>query len=394
MHACFVRLLVAVATLALAPAASVLADQQGEDGERADSPKIVRLPAEAVVDRDYFAFGPIVEVSGTVNGDVYAAGGEVLVDGTINGDLLAAGGAVTITGTVAQDVRVAGGEVTIDGEVGQNVTIAGGTVELTNAAALQGSLVAAGGRLRVSAPVARDARLAAGSVMIADRITGNLHAAAASLRLTSTAAVAGDLTYWSGEIASIDSRAQIEGRVIRKELPEDFWPSPKDVAGALVGARLVLWLASLVSTLVLGLLFLRLYPNATRATVDQLGAQPLALFGLGVLAFLLVPVLAGLLAITVVGLPLALVLLAWYGLALYLGRIFVLQWLGERLLGLFGRQTGGRGAFVVGLVLYFLIALIPLIGGLVTALTLMFGLGATLYVKKTVYTAVRERSMV
>lgn len=29
---------------------------------------------------DYVAFGPQVEISGTVHGDVYAAGGEVLVD--------------------------------------------------------------------------------------------------------------------------------------------------------------------------------------------------------------------------------------------------------------------------------------------------------------------------
>ena len=67
------------------------------------------LQAGQVVQGDYFAAGPRVEISGIVNGDLYVAGGQVLVDGVVNGDVIVAGGKVTLSGTVAQDARIAGG---------------------------------------------------------------------------------------------------------------------------------------------------------------------------------------------------------------------------------------------------------------------------------------------
>ncbi len=388
------RVLVTVVAVVLLPLTPMMANQEAADSNKTDDSEIVRLSADAIIDHDYFATGSVVEISGTVNGDVYAAGGEVLIEGTINGDLLAVGGTVTIAGAVVQDVRIAGGEVTIDGEVGQNVTVAGGTIELTNAATVQGSLVVAGGRVRISAPIGRNTRIAGGTVTISDRIAGDLRAAVGTLRLTSTAAVAGDLTYWSDQRAAIDPHAQIGGEVVRKSLPDDLRPSPKELLGALAGIRLVMWLMSLVSTLALGLLLLRFYPNATRKAVDRLRSQPMASLGLGVLTFILIPPLAVLAAVTVVGLPLALILVAWYVIALYLGRIFVIQGIGQVLLQRFGKQTGDRGTFLIGLAVYFVLALIPVVGGLITALTLMFGLGATLSMKKAIYDAAREQSMI
>jgi hypothetical protein len=65
------------------------------------------VSAGQVVDRDYFAAGPLVEMSGTINGDLYAAGGQVLVDGQVNGDVLVAGGRVLLSGAVVQSIRVA-----------------------------------------------------------------------------------------------------------------------------------------------------------------------------------------------------------------------------------------------------------------------------------------------
>jgi hypothetical protein len=67
------------------------------------------VPAAEVIDGEYLAAGPRVEISGTVNGDVYAAGGQILIDGSVNGDVLVVGGSVTLSGHVAQDVRVLGG---------------------------------------------------------------------------------------------------------------------------------------------------------------------------------------------------------------------------------------------------------------------------------------------
>ena len=86
----------------------VLAAGEGGPGS---SPRADKRFGQPVIDRDYFAAGPLVEISGTVNGDLYAAGGQVFIDGRVNGDILVAGSRVMILGQVAQNVRMAGGQV-------------------------------------------------------------------------------------------------------------------------------------------------------------------------------------------------------------------------------------------------------------------------------------------
>ena len=64
------------------------------------SDRAVLQPGQ-VVQGDYFAFGPHIEISGIVNGDLYAAGGDVLIDGIVNGDVIVAGAKVMMSGKVA-----------------------------------------------------------------------------------------------------------------------------------------------------------------------------------------------------------------------------------------------------------------------------------------------------
>jgi cytoskeletal protein CcmA (bactofilin family) len=361
-----------------------------EDGARK---MLVVVPAGAVIDRDYFAFGRQVEISGTVNGDVYAVGGQVLVDGKVNGDLLATGGAVTVSGSVTQDVRVGGGHVAISGEVGRNVTVAGGNIQFAPAAAIHGGVVAAGGNVHLAGLIGRDVKVGAGNLTISDRIGGNLKAAAGAIRLTSKARVTGNLTYWSRATASIDEHALVSGQIVREPLPDKLAPSPEELVGVMAAVKLA-WIAmSFTSTLILGLLFIRFYPNATEKAVARLREQPLSVLGSGFLVFVITPVAIVLLAISLLGLPLAIILAAIYLLYLYVARIFVIAWGGQTILGSFGGAHGRYRAFVVGLIVYSLLQVIPLLGGLVTMAAVLFGLGALLFVKKDYYAVFREQGM-
>lgn len=368
---------------------------QGDERHDSDAKRtLVVVPAGKVIDRDYFAFGQQVEISGTVNGDVYAVGGHVLVDGKVNGDLLVTGGAVTISGTVTQDVRVGGGHVAISGEIGRNVTVAGGNIQFAPAAAIRGGVVAAGGNVHLAGSIGRDVKVGAGNLTISDRIGGNLKAAAGAIRLTSKARVTGNLTYWSRAAASVDEHALVSGQIVRESLPDKLAPSPEELVGLLAAVKIA-WIAmSFTSTLILGLLFLRFYPNATQKAVARLGEQPLSLLGLGFLTFVATPVAVVLLALTVLGLPLAIVLAAIYLIYLYLARIFVIAWAGQALLGVIGSAHRRQWAFVAGLIAYSLLQLIPLLGGLVTMAAVLFGLGALLFLKKDFYAVFRQQGMI
>ena len=377
--------------LFLAP--HVAANQHG-DGQESSDRKIVTLPAGEVINQDYFAVGESIEISGTVNGDVYAAGGHVLVDGTIDGDLLVAGGKVTISGSVLQDVRVAGGEITISGRVGRNVTIGGGSIELTRSAIIQGGLVAGGGNVLLAGLVEQNAIIGAGNLIVSNAINGHLKAMAGVIRLTSNAQVTQDVIYWSGQEASIDTQAKIAGVVTRKQLPPEAIPSTEGLVASLIGLFLVFKLASFFSTLLLGLLIMRMYPKFFQQGIKHLQQEPLKVVGLGFLFLFLTPLLVGLLSITIIGLPLAAVILAVLIVYLYVSRILVIAWAGHRLFAWFGKGQYEKGAFVGGLLLYSFLTFFPVVGHLVTFFTILCGLGTLILIKKEIYGVLRSRELI
>lgn len=387
---------IACGILALA-ISSVTAGSAAAQTKNAPEPgeeRVMILPAGQVVNKDYFAYGERVEISGTVNGDVYAAGGQILVDGEVNGDLLAAGGTVIVSGRISQDARIVGGQVTVNGEIRRNLTVAGGNINLTNTASVHGSIVAAGGTMVLAIPVEKDATVAGGNVTVSDIIEGDLRVAAGQVRLTSKAAVGRDLTYWSGHPASIDENARIGGRIVQKLPSERLAQSARKLAATVAGFILLAKIIGFFSTLIIGLLMIYFFPSYSREVVSTIREKPLASLGLGFLIFVVTPAAIIFLLVTLVGIPLALILSALYLIGLYLARILAIFCIGTLLLAWFGKKIGEGWVLVIGLVTYSILTLIPFVGGLVTMLAVLFGLGAATLADRNLYRSARQKEMI
>ncbi len=359
------------------------ADRSGSRSRR------VTVPASEVVNGDYFAFGGNVEISGTINGDLYASGGQVVIDGTVNGDVLVAGGRVSLSGTVSQDVRAAGGQVTISGKVGRNLTVAGGQVELASSSVLGGGLVAAGGNVDLSAPLTGAVKVAAGTLIVTNRVGGNLDAAVGTLRIASRADIQGDVNYWSGREASVSEGARIRGKIVRNVPPE----RPRLFPAAFFAW---LWFVSInfISTLILGLLSVRFLPRFHQSVVTTLSERPWTSLGIGFVAAVVLPVVCILLLATVVAIPIAVILLAAFFIMLYWARIYAIGRIGEFILARWRPASSRASAFVLGLFVYYLLAIIPVIGWLVVPLVMLFGLGAELIARKQFYTTAKTQGLI
>ncbi len=346
------------------------------------------LHAGQVVQGDYVAAGPQVEISGIVNGDLYVVGGQVLVDGVVNGDVIAAGGKVTLSGTVAQDARIAGGQVLVTGTIGRSATLAGGDVQLTATARIGESLVSGGGNVQVAGHIGKDARIGAARVTLSSQIERDLAVAAMSVHLTSKAMVGGKLRYWSEDAPAIDEEATVRGPIIRRPLPEGW--SLENARRGIFGIQVMVAVVGFLSTLILGLVLLRLYPVFGRRVTAAIRQQPTTSVSWGATALLVIPLVAVSFLVTLFALPIGVVLLALYLPMVYLARVYAITCLGQFL---FRRQAGSASLawpFVVGLVLYTALSLIPLVGGLVTVLVMSFGLGAMLMTKTEIVTVLRE----
>jgi hypothetical protein len=245
-----------------------------------------------------------------------------------------------------------------------------------------GDVLVIDGRVSVAGRVRGDLIVVNGVVRIAGAVDGDVVTLAERAILTPSARIGGDLIY-GDERPIVPPGATVEGDVQRVDVG--------DVADPLgfVGAAAV-WIAVSVSALVLGLLLLWLAPGALEAAREAAATRLGATIGWGLLLFFGLPILAILALVTLVGIPFGIgVLLAL--LPLYALGYTTSAWLlGRRLVR---PPTGRVLAFLAGLAILRLLALIPILGGIVWFAATVLGLGALVVATWRVRNEPRRRAI-
>ncbi len=354
------RQLLVIVTWALASSSTTAGAAELRRGEN------VGVGRDEVIDEDVYLAGSRVVVSGTVLGDVVAAGGDVLIDGNIEGSVIAAGGKVEVRGKVGRAVRAAGGEVRVDAEVGRDVVIAGGNLGTAGSALIGGDVLAAGSRLELGGRVARDLEAVGEDVTLAAQVSGAAEVTAESLTVTPSAAA--ELLSYGARREEIAAAAQL-GEVRRRDLP----------AAPGFGSRLVTTLVALAMAVVTAVALLLLLPRAGRTAATHLATRPWESLALGALvAVLIVPVVL-FLGFTVIGLPMGLLALGAFLMALYVAHLITGVTLGARLIGR-RRSPGSIGALIgaaaAGLAVLYGLTLVPVLGMVVMLAATLLGVGA------------------
>ena len=152
--------------------------------------------------------------------------------------------------------------------------------------------------------------------------------------------------------------------------------------GAFLGPALLLFaIGLLLASLVAGLLLVAVGTRQLRAAERVIATEPLKAFGTGLFAAIVIPILAIVAIVTIVGAPLGLgILLGALPLLAFVGFLVGGIFLGEELLGTRKEPAAARpyrGA-LLGIVLLQVIGLVPFVGGLATAVASILGLGAIL----------------
>jgi len=361
-----VRLLFVLAGCALVT--SVLAcgtpTQRGPGGQQGRSDvQIVRRGG------DVLGAGETVRIADSVPGDAMLAGGQLSFSGATGGDYLGAGGSQVITGRIHGSARVAGGEIRVAGPIERNATIAGGTVELDRDGVVGRNAYFAGGTIRIDGTVRQGLHVSGGTVALDGQAGGDVEVNAGELRVGPGATIAGNLRYRvPAERVRIDSGAHIAGRVTA--LP------PQEMGGVVRYIR-TLWL---LGFLVAGGVAVALAPRFADEAAERMRERPGLAALVGVSWIIVIPIAALLVAVTVIGLPLAILSGALYVVVLYLGRAVLAVWLGRLVARALGRTMVPEPlmSFLIGAIILIVIELLPVIGSLVMLVATVFGLGALL----------------
>jgi hypothetical protein len=203
-----------------------------------------------------------------------------------------------------------------------------------------------------------------GRVSIAGQVSGNVVALDGTVVLAPTAQVRGDVI--SRGTVALRKGAQVQGE-IRENVPLSL-RAPVEIFGPLAT-----WLAVSVSVIVLGLVLLWIAPRGSESVVATARRAPWASAGWGVGVLVGIPFLTLGLALTLVGLPLAVVVLLALGLALFVGYAWAAWILGRVLLP---PPRGRIVAFLAGFAILRIAGAIPVVGGVSWILASAFGLGA------------------
>jgi hypothetical protein len=245
-----------------------------------------------------------------------------------------------------------------------HVVITGGAV--VPAGQTVGDIVVLDGTVRIAGRATGDVVSVSGPVRVTGRVDGDLITVSDRAFLGPTARVGGDLRY--GDAPPVLA----PGASVGGTLSNENWADAANGWGWV--SAFAWWLAVSVSTLIVGALLVWLAPGALyaagRAVREHLGAT----VGWGVAIAVGVPLLAVLALVTLVGIP--------FGVALLLAAIPVLliayattAWIvGRRVLS--NRSTSPWAALLAGWAILRVLALIPVVGGLVGLAATVVGLGA------------------
>lgn len=346
------------------------------------------MPSQAVA-ADYFHADDSVTVSSIIAGDAYVAGGTVLVDGTINGDLLVAGGTVTIDGAVGGNVRAAGGTVIIGGSVGKNITVAGGTVNINRMATIGGNINALSGNMNFSGNTTGNIHVIGADVSIDGSVDGDIDAKVQNLKFGDAATVGGSLSYQSPEQASMGTNTKIIGNVtyvpVKREAPQG-----RSTEKLHTGVEFI----SLLTSFIIGFIIIRLFPKRVMKKAEILQKRFWVCLGLGFLTLVISPFAVILLLVTVIGIPIAFLWIVAFLILAYMAKIWVAFAVGRALVMKAGSGDRRGWALLAGLLLYYVIGYIPVVGGLVKLIVMLIGIGVVLIEKRQFYQELSAKKLV
>ena len=355
----------------------------------------VHVGSDEIIEGTFIKAANVVDISGAVNGDVVVAGNSINISGPVAGDVIAAGNTIKISGDVGGSVRVVGSSVDISSFVEKNVWAVGGTVALADSSKVGWDVFAGGGSVEIKGSVGRSVWAGAGTLVIANEVGKDVMAlleTEGQLFLYPQAEVSGNLTYQAAadDQLVVQEGAQVFGETSRKNL---IAPSEAELDKSFGAFFVFLKITSFFSLLVIGLVFVLLVPKLTLHVQEVMVKKPWVSLGWGFVFLVVVPVAVFLLMITVIGIPLALIMIPLYFIAIYVSQIFAGLAIGLLIFDHLNKNKKYKGSLVWPLVLGLLLVMIVCLALwvvflplalLVKFLLILWALGGIAQVKKEV----------
>ena len=330
----------------------------------------VTIAASETIDDTLIVAAETISIEGTVTGDVIAAGATIDISGSIGGNLITFAETVNVRGDVGGLALGAASSYNLKAAtVGGDLWAAGESVRVDSDSRVNRNATVAGQNTVIEGSVVSDVTAFSESIEINGDIGQDLEAFAGRVRLLKDAHVVGDLRFRSADkdrLFRADS-ARVEGEVEFIGMPEEFREQ-----NPYATVQFYLWqVARLIAAFLVGVALFWLVPGLRSLTIGA-GVEGLKSAGIGFLTIVSVPIMAVLVGITLVGLPFSLFAVAALLAGVYLAKIVVAGVIGRML---FAEGTRPVLSLLVGISIVIVAVNLPFIGGIVSFLLTIIGLG-------------------
>lgn len=349
----------------------------------------IMVPSDRPVPDNLMAFGSVVEVRGVIQGDLlstarsivvgdsiadnmYGAAQRIRVESRIGGDAILFAQTIDQSDTVVSDLRGACQTYDQRGVVGGDLVMAAQNLTLGAGSVVGGDAYLAGQSAYIGGDIGRKLTAAVEELTIAGMVHGDVEAWSDVVRFDG-GQVDGDLIYHGEDAPDPTWAGMVTGKVIHdpQDLDERTGAEKSEWPGLIYSL-----LAALATMVILIGFFRRLIEDAFKDFLNH----PWKRGGLGLLGLIVQPAVAIIGFALVITIPVAAMLTGLYIAFLYLGWVIFATVGGTWLLGLF---TGGKvrvwGGGPLGVVVLWLLAMIPVVGGVVCFLACVFGFGVLLH---------------
>lgn len=333
------------------------------------------FPDTAIVDDDLFVAGGMIKLDGVIRGDLVAACKSLVQSGVILGSMNSVSRDLDVLGEVKGSVRGFAQNINVNGRLSRNLLAFGYSVDLKPGAEVDMDATIYCSKATLHGNVGGDVEGSMDELIISGTIDGDVSVKAGKITIMPSSRILGDLKYRSCSQAKIESGAQILGETVwtRKEPEKEKKPKAKFTGGFLISEILFL-LALMATGVVLTILCKK---NAYQAK-QAIGGSFLKTLGLGFVFIICIPIGLLFLMITLIGIPIAIICAFAYAVLVYVAKIPVATFVGERILKALGKQGEPSliWSMLIGLVILTLLLNIPYLSWIIYFVVLFTGFGA------------------
>lgn len=343
----------------------------------------VTLGKEEIADGNVYASCDDMKIDGTVNGDVIALCKSVTINGVVNGDVISFSQDITINGDVKGSVRVASNNILINGNVGHNVNAFGTEINLSASSTIGWDVLISGVNGNFNGIVGGNLHGDIASANIGGKIGKNINLTIedenqGGLLINKDAIVGGGLNYTARKEAKLESLSSIVGKI------EHQTPKQKTQSALSVISNIFYKLSALF---LIGLILISIKKSFVRDVAKNLETKNWQTLLIGLGGLFLTPLVILFFIISIIGIPVALLLLALYLILVGVSVIFSSFFMGEMLLKSFVKKTVNPFLILLfGLTIFTLLSALPYLGASFVLVFVTYGLGGILFtIKKYLY---------